>query len=292
MSAGLRRLTAVAGDGARLACWDLGPLQGTSAGAVPVLMVHGIGLHGRCWVPVAEHLRPGLGPWSADLRGHGASEPSPDGGYEWDRFGSDLLALVDQIGLGNSPGGLIGAGHSAGATALLLAEAQRPGTFSRLWLWEPIVAVPGSDLGSQRSPEFAARARRRRWHFASAAQARAHLEGRGLFADFSAEAFDAFVTGGVVPDDDGGTRLACAPEDEARAYAAAATARTWQLLGPLPAEVRLRHGGNSSAEVAAELAVLADRLRAPAPLIVPDLGHFGPFQSPALIAADISNWSA
>ena len=43
---------AAAADGTRLACWDFG--AGLPPGSPVVLLVHGTGLNGLCWSPVAD----------------------------------------------------------------------------------------------------------------------------------------------------------------------------------------------------------------------------------------------
>jgi pimeloyl-ACP methyl ester carboxylesterase len=277
-------LTVTTSDGVALACWDFG------GSGPPLLMVHGVGLHGRCWEPVARLAGEGFRPLALDMRGHGASGRSPDGLYGWDRFAADLAEVVDGLGLATGAAGVAGAGHSAGASALLLAEAGRPGTFSRLWTWEPIVTVPGSSRRVERSAEFAERARRRRSHFSSIDEARAHLEGRGLFAEFSPEALEAFLKGGLVPAGDGGVQLACRPDDEASAYEAAPEQRTWEILKAVHCPVRLLGGATSPAVPGRELMAVAARLPAGRPVVMPSVGHFGPFQAPGAVAADIAGW--
>jgi pimeloyl-ACP methyl ester carboxylesterase len=281
----MEQLTVTTGDGVRLACWDFG------GSGTPLVMLHGVGLHGRCWAPVARLVGVGFRPLALDMRGHGASGRSADGRYGWDRFAADVLEVVDGLGLGTRARRVAGVGHSAGASALLLAEAARPGTFSRLWAWEPIVGAPGSSLREQRSSEFAERARRRRSHFCSAGEARAHLEGRGLFAEFCPEAFEAFLSGGLVPAGDGGVELACRVEDEAGAYEAAVEHRLWDRLEAVSCPVRVVGGATSPAVPRPELGAVAARLSAGAPIVMPGVGHFGPFQDPAAVAADIAAWA-
>ena len=254
-------------------------------------MAHGTSLHGRCWAPIAGHLGPGLRALALDMRGHGRSGPSPDGAYPWERFALDLLATVDTLGLAEAGGSPVGAGHSAGATAFLLAEAMRPGTFGRLWLWEPVLRAPGSDLRSGRSAELAARARKRKAHFASPAQARHYLQGRGMFAEMGGEALDAFLQGAFVPDGGGGLELACAPETEAKVYEAAPQLRLWDTLGSVACPVRLLGGAESPAVPPRELALLAERLPRATTSLWPGLGHFGPFGDPAAAGADLSQWA-
>jgi pimeloyl-ACP methyl ester carboxylesterase len=278
-------LEVIAEDRTRLVGWDFG-----GPGA-PVLMLHGTGLHGRCWAPVAERLGVGLRPLALDLRGHGASGRSPDGSYPWELFATDALAVLDQLGLSGASG-LIGVGHSAGATALLLAESARPGTFSRLWLWEPIMAIPGGDLTARNSAQFAASARRRRAHFDSIEDARAHFEGRGQFAQFSPASMEAFLQGAFVGGEQGGIELACDPDDEARMYEAALSHNAWGRLAEVRCLARLSGGARSTAVPPQDLAQVVSRLPAGEMNVMPALSHFGPFEAPEEIAADIVGQAA
>jgi pimeloyl-ACP methyl ester carboxylesterase len=275
------QIEATAEDGTRLVCWDFG------GRGQPVLMLHGTGLHGRCWAPVAERLGEGMRPLALDMRGHGASGRCPDGSYPWELFASDALALLDQLALSGTPT-LIGVGHSAGATALLLAEAARPGTFSRLWAWEPIMAVPGSDLTARNSTQFAASARRRRARFASIEDARAHFEGRGQFAQFAPGSLEAFLQGAFVAGEEGGLRLACDPEDEARMYEGALSHNAWDRLPEVRCATRLSRGSRSTAVLPKDLAQVVSRLPAAEMNVMPALSHFGPFEAPVEIAADVA----
>jgi pimeloyl-ACP methyl ester carboxylesterase len=281
----MKLVRVTAEDGTRLACWDFG------GKGQPVLMLHGTGLHGRCWAPVAELLRKGFRPLALDMRGHGASGRSPGGSYGWDLFATDTLAVLDQMRLAGSTQ-VVGVGHSAGATALLLAEAARPHSFARLWGWEPIIAVPGIDLTSRKSAELASRARRRRDQFGSPEEARAHFEGRGQFADFAPESLEAFLDGAFVESADGTLRLACDPEDEARMYEAALGHDAWGQLPQVCCPVKLSGGAKSTAVPPGELAPIANRLPAGELSVMPTVTHYGPFEAPAAVAADISTWAA
>ncbi|MCZ7528680.1 MAG: alpha/beta hydrolase [Acidimicrobiia bacterium] len=104
----------------------------------PVLLSHATGFHGLVWAPVAERLvAAGRRVWSWDFRGHGDSEPSP-AGYDWEGFADDALRVVTHLGLAGEPS-LLAAGHSKGAASLLRGEAREPGTYARLWCFEPII---------------------------------------------------------------------------------------------------------------------------------------------------------
>jgi pimeloyl-ACP methyl ester carboxylesterase len=79
-------------------------------GAPPLVLVHGGRDHARSWDWVAERLRDRWRIIAPDLRGHGDSQWSQDGTYQWPGFICDLAELVHQLQL--APVTLIG--HSLG----------------------------------------------------------------------------------------------------------------------------------------------------------------------------------
>lgn len=282
---GAALMTAAAADGTPLACWDFG--TGLPSGSPVVLLAHGAGLNGLSWSPVADRCTAqGLRCVALDMRGHGASGPPGTGGLAWENFGEDVLAVVEQLELR----GALGAGHSAGASALLLAEQARPGTLRALWAWEPIMAVPGNNLREVRGPELAARARKRRRQFASLDEARGHFAGRGLFSDFSPEALEGYLQGGLRQGDDGQMVLSCRPEDEAAIYEGGGAHDAWAALGRLQCPLRLLGGEASPAVPPPELARIQAEVPGSEVRVYPGLAHFGPFQQPAVAADDILAW--
>ncbi|HEY8074530.1 MAG TPA: alpha/beta fold hydrolase, partial [Labilithrix sp.] len=96
-----------------------------------------------------------------DFRGHGDSDPSPDGTYSWDGFADDAQAVLEHLELLGDPR-LLAVGHSKGATSLMTVAWRRPGTIPRIWAFEPIV-FPQYDAALQ-DPDnpMSASARRRR----------------------------------------------------------------------------------------------------------------------------------
>ncbi len=276
---------AVAADGTLLACWDFGTELPT--GSPVVLLAHGAGLNGLSWSPVAQRCTArGLRCVALDMRAHGASGAPGADGLAWENFGEDVTAVVDQLGLR----GALGAGHSAGASALMLAEQAQPATLRAIWAWEPIMAVPGNNLREMRSPELAARARRRRRQFSSLDEAREHFAGRGVFSDFSAEALDGYLRGGLRPEVGGGLALSCRPEDEAAIYEGGGAHDAWAALGRLRCPLRLVGGEASPAVPPPELARIQAEVQGSELRVYPGLGHFGPFQRPSAAADDIIHW--
>jgi pimeloyl-ACP methyl ester carboxylesterase len=275
-----------ASDGTALACWDLG------GDGPPALLVHGNGLVAPCWAPMVG-AGAGIHAYAVDLRGHGASGPSPDGAYPWARFADDLLAIIDGLELGPD---LVGVGHSCGATSLLLAARQRPDAFAAIWAWEPIVPVPGGHLGPARSEALADRASRRRSSWPSEPEARAYLEGRGMFAEFAPAAFEAYLHFALVSTAPGSAAseltLACAPETEAAVFRAAPSLEVAERLPQVSCAVRVLGGGRPSSVPASDRHQIVARLPRGEASDWEECGHFGPFQVPAAAAADLRQWLA
>lgn len=136
-----------------------------------------------------------------DLPGHGTTGPpavlDAAGLPDWDALGTSVLAALDGVGRGGgAPQMVVGVGHSLGGAACVLAELQRPGTFARLLLHEPILMdpeppSPGSGRGSPKS----AMAARRRRDFDSPVAALAGWARRPFFATWDRRALEGYVGG-------------------------------------------------------------------------------------------------
>jgi pimeloyl-ACP methyl ester carboxylesterase len=112
-------------------------LRGDLAGSGPVvLQAHGI-TAARSYVTHGSHLleRKGLSSAMYDARGHGESDPAPEGeGYNYEVLAGDMGAVAAEVGEGER---VVVAGHSMGAhTAAALALAE-PETLAGLVLIGP-----------------------------------------------------------------------------------------------------------------------------------------------------------
>jgi len=182
----------------------------------PALLVHGTGFVAEVWDEVARELSSRYNVYGIDRRGHGAShKPSADR-YHFLDFASDVCAVIDALELAN----ILGIGHSAGATDLLLAAALMPARFSRLFVMEPTVMDPrmagpeGAGL-SDTGTAFVQGTLRRQPEFDSAAAVFTRYRAAPAFADWSEHALRAYVRHGFETQPNGRVRLSCRPDIEA-----------------------------------------------------------------------------
>ena len=251
-------------------------------GSGPDLLVcHATGFHGLAYRPLAQCLAERFTVWALDFRGHGASGPAPGGNYAWSGMGADVAACVAAIG--SSP--LYGLGHSMGGAALLLAERSRPGSFERLFLYEPIV-LPRGWFDPPRANALAVGARNRREVFDSRAEALARYSSRSPLAVMRADALAAYVEGGFVDLPDGRVRLACSAETEARTFEASGGLPTEEASAiDVPATVAAGSAVAAGPNPGAFSPAIAEALPKGRFRSFENLGHFGPLEAPGLVAA-------
>ncbi len=261
-------------DGVRLNLRRMG-------GSGPDLLVcHATGFHGLAYRPLAQCLAGRFTVWALDFRGHGSSDPAPDGNYAWSGMGADVAACAAAIG---TP--LRGFGHSMGGAALLLAERTRPGSFERLFLYEPIV-LPRGFFDAPGSNPLAAGARNRREVFSSRAEALARYSSRSPLAVMRADALSAYVEGGFVDLPDGRVRLACAAETEARTFEAGGGMATEEVSDiDVPATVAAGTEVGAGVNPGAFAPAIAETLPRGRFRSFESLGHFGPLEAPGVMAA-------
>jgi pimeloyl-ACP methyl ester carboxylesterase len=115
-------------------------LFGDAAGppdAAPILFLHGSGQTRQSWTKaMGAVVARGYRGITLDLRGHGDSGWSPDGGYTLDLFAQDLLRVLDAL-----PAPPIVVGASLGGLAGMLAAAQAPERLRALVLVDITVSV-------------------------------------------------------------------------------------------------------------------------------------------------------
>jgi pimeloyl-ACP methyl ester carboxylesterase len=270
-------IRATTSDGVSVAVHDLG------GEGPPALLVHATGFHGRVFVPLARSLRDRLRCIAPDLRGQGESGVPAGLDFDWVGFGRDVLAAVDALGL-EAP---VGIGHSCGGAALILAEQARPGTFSSLYCFEPVV-FPSADPPPREVYEPLAKgARQRREVFGSREEAYANYSSKAPLSTFDPEVLAAYVEFGFEDLPDGTVRLLCRGENEARIYENGFRHPGFSRLGEIACPVVVAGGAASYDFTPAVLELLVDRLVLGRLEVLEGLGHFGPLVHPAVVAESV-----
>lgn len=278
-------------DGVEIALHDLG------GNGPPLLLTHATGFCGPVWGPVAGRLRDRFHCWAPDLRGHGRSV-APDGlDFHWDGFADDVLAVVDHLAP-DAP--LHAVGHSKGGASLLLAEERRPGTFARLYCYEPVVFPPGAlaamagagddeagATGTGRGNHLAEGALRRRPDFASFDEAYENFASKAPLNVLRSDALQAYVEGGFRKQDDGTVTLRCRPEVESQVYRMGGDHDAFSHLGEVDIPVTIAVGGRYDPGPAFVASAIAGALPNGELVVLDGLGHFGPLEDPDAIADDV-----
>jgi pimeloyl-ACP methyl ester carboxylesterase len=254
----------------------------------PVLLSHATGFHGQAWAEVAQQLvEAGRQVWSFDFRGHGDSDaPSlAVDDYAWAGFARDVAAVADALELTGRPDLLV-AGHSKGAAALLLAEADRPDSFARIWAYEPIVFRPGAE-GAPRNDFLASSARKRRNAWDSIEAARASYASKPPLNQMTDASLRAYVDYGFRDRGDGVFELKCPPEVEAQVYTMAPENGAFDRLPKINAPVHVVVGELSRSIDPRLGAEIVDQLPHGTLEVMPGLDHFGPQQDPDACVASL-----
>jgi len=199
---------------------------------------------------------------------------------DWGRFADDALAVVDALGIVRP----VAFGHSCGGAVLLLAEQRRPGTFSAIYAYEPIVGPPRvwARMGERGDPSGAAL--RRRQIFASRAAALEHFSSKPPLSSLRGDVLVDYVEGGFSEGVDGAVSLRCVPAAEAATYVMAGHTDAWARLGEVACAVTVGCGGAGGAFGLEEATAVAGRLQHGRVDAHPDLGHLGPFENPEEIS--------
>lgn len=273
---GMSMRTVPSSRGVDVALHDLG------GDGEPLFIGHATGFHGRMYAPLAAGLRERFHVWALDFRGHGASSAPDDGDFSWQGMADDLLNGMAAVGAERA----YAVGHSMGGGAVLLAEHGRPGSIIAAYTYEPIV-MSAEFIARRGENPMSGPARRRREVFASREEVMWRYAGRPPLNLLRADALSLYVQHGFIDLPDGTVQLACRAEAEARTFEAE-DKLTIELVGsvsmPVVVGVGRADGGVGPSQIAAPLAAALPNGHL---LEYPHLGHFGPFQAPEQVAADI-----
>jgi len=279
-------------DGVTVTAWDFagpdsaGPDSAApdSAGeGPPIVFCHATGFHSRVWDPIIEIVSKHHRCISVDLRGHGNSHLPGGVEMQWFDIARDLLAAVDHLNLGD---GLFGVGHSLGGGTIFQAEHQRPGTFAKAWLFEPI-AIPSTFFAAGHRSELSESALRRREVFDSRDAVYERYMSRPPFGACEPATIRRYVDYGFADQDDGTVILKCRGKVEAETFDSTPNSGTFEMLP----EILNLHAvivGSADGQVPAVTAPqIADALPNGTFVYDENATHFGPLEATAKSAAAI-----
>ncbi len=246
-------------------------------GPVTLLVGHATGFLGKVYRALAHELRHDAMVVALDFRAHGDSDtPDDEAGFGWLGMVDDALRVVDHLNAAT----LHGFGHSMGGAALIGAERERPGTFTSLYAFEPI--IPPAPFPGESPLARAARGRLR--SFPNRASALERYASRPPLGLFRADVLSDYVRHGFADSEDGVT-LKCTPESEASTFLNAGSV-TLAHLADVHCEVVVGQSGDGG--LPAQLAEhIAEALPNGSLHHFPTITHFGPLQDPVLVANDI-----
>jgi pimeloyl-ACP methyl ester carboxylesterase len=270
-------------DGVGIATYDFG------GDGPDLLLVHATGFCATVLGPLAGSLTGEFHCWGLDLRFQGHSDRPASAGFDWSGFATDVLTVVDHLGLDRP----YGVGHSCGGASLLLAEQRHPGSFRAFYAFEPVVLpAPPAPASIDNNP-LSRGALRRRQTFPSRTDAFVNFSAKPPFDRLDSDALQAYIDDGfeLVPTEEGGdgqtVRLCCRREDEAQIYAHGASHDAYVRLPEVAIPVALSCGADTDSFGPGLLAAVADRLPSATVDVLPGLGHFGPMERPAEVGAAV-----
>lgn len=249
--------------------------------AAPVLLLHGVTDHARSWDPLAASLAGRYRVLALDQRGHGDSDPAPDGDYSVVTIAEDVAAFADALGLP----ALRVVGLSLGGRVAIAWAAARPAGVARLVVVD--IGPDISEAGLRRVATVMAATPER---FASVDEAYAYV--RGANARYDEAMLRHRIAHAVRPLPDGGYgwKYDRAIRDAVRAGRRPEPVDLWALWRALTVPVLLVRGAESDV-LSAETAKRMIETQADARLVeVPDAGHTVPGDRPDVFNALVARF--
>jgi pimeloyl-ACP methyl ester carboxylesterase len=275
-------------DGLGIAVYDFG------GRGEDLLLVHATGFCAEVLEPLARSLGRRFRCWGLDLRAHGRSDRPTDGNFAWSGFCTDVLTVIDHLGLSHP----YAFGHSCGGAAILLAEQAKPGTFASLYCFEPVVLDESPGALPVNANPLSEGARRRRQSFPRAEDALLNFSTKPPLSKLDRDVLQIYVQAGfeVVPAEEGGDgraiRLRCQRDDEAAIYANGASHGAFGHLHEIGCPVVFCCGELTDAFGRPFVEADAGQVPHSTVEVVPGVGHFGPLERPGLLASSVLRaWS-
>ncbi|KAI9595299.1 Alpha/Beta hydrolase protein [Syncephalis fuscata] len=276
-----------------------------------LLVSHATGLCKEVYEPLLRHISLVDGEALAmDLRNHGDSSVANSPLFEngkattvaFKDYSEDTLALLKSLNISNQQKPLIGIGHSAGATGLLLAEATYPGTFSAIIAIDPVLstidlhkepsAVPKNNTAAILD-NLANMVKNRRANWSNREMARKHFFGRGMYADWDNDALDAYIQYGLREvDPDAHLTLKMPPKAESEGYLSGKHLlySSFESLSKIKIPVLFIGSTKSNINLPDVIQTITKQCVNGKSVILKELGHMMAQERPDIVAAEIDQF--
>lgn len=248
-----------------------------------LIITHATGFCARMYLPMAIALRRNYHCYGINARHHGGSTGNLD--FSWTTYAEDILGSLPQL----SDGIWNGFGHSYGASALLLAEQMRPGTFHSLFLYEAVIPMEAPKSAPDYENPLSVLTKRRRQSFSTRKEAEANFSAKKPMAKFEPLIRDLYYETGLRRELDGDLHLSCSSEYESEIYAYASCHDAYNQLGIVRSRVFFFAGGTTHDFNIDYQRKLVKCTPNSSSHEVENIGHFGPFENPTKVADTILN---
>ncbi|CAO3570711.1 unnamed protein product [Mortierella alpina] len=235
--------------------------------------------------------------YAFDCRNHGDSavlnKDVLEDTFNWYSYAEDILKIVDTFGLKNA----IAVGHSFGASAFILAEAMRPGTFSTIIAIDPTMfprsLFENPPLEDNHMGQLTLK-RSDRWKDRN--EARSKLLEKKFFRAWHPEALELYLEFGLkdVVSKDGSTEvtLKCPKYQEAICFAAVGdgVSDAFDRMNELRIPVHIIAGANSDINVAELVQLKVAQCTYGSSVFVQGTGHLVSLEKPQETAEQICSF--
>lgn len=264
-------------------------------GRIPLHFAHANGLNSLAYRQLLSPLASRFHIRAWDARGHGHSKmpADPRNLRDWNVYRDDLIRFIEVFADETAQPVML-VGHSMGATASLMAAAERPDLVRGLCLLDPVIGAPGyhgkarflSLFGLHQESALVRQAARRRSVFPDRASMVGAYRGKGIFRTWPDDVIADYVEGGTRLDARGHAHLACSPAMEA-ANLAAQGSDVWGALRALQVPITLVYAGTNSACHATAQAKLGEIDPEATILRLGYATHFLPMECPDIVRREV-----
>jgi lipase len=252
-----------------------------------LILLHATGFLPWLWHPIARELSPSfriIAPYICDYR---KADPEK-GGLYWETVAQDIAAFCNRNNIENPY--LVG--HSMGATVSALANVLHGVKAKAMILIEPIFLHEDFYHAhiSVREHPLASKALKRKNNWKNPSEAMVYLRSKTLFANWTEEMLELYITYGMRERKGGGLELACSPHTEAALFLGSVHYNIWPILPKVSCPVLVIEGETTDSKNYIDLERAVASLPKVSHIIVADAGHLIPMEQPAKITALIRDF--